>query len=94
MPKQYFIYIAANRRNNVFYTGISNDLFRRVSEHKNKSLKGFTSRYNIDKLVYCEAFDTPTEAILREKQIKGGSRQNKIDLIKKNNPDFRNLTEQ
>lgn len=93
MPDQYFIYIAANKRNTVFYTGMSNNLFRRTNEHKQKAVKSFTSKYNIDKLVYYEVFDAPMEAILREKQIKGGSRQDKINLIKKNNPNFRDLSE-
>ena len=81
-----------NQRNTVLYIGITNDLFRRVNEHKNKAVKGFTKKYNIDKLVHYEAYNTPREAILREKQIKAGSRQKKIDLIKKDNPDFRDLS--
>lgn len=80
-----------NRRNTVLYTGITSDLFRRVNEHKHKAVKGFTKKYNIDKLVHYEAYSSPQEAILREKQIKAGSRQKKIDLIKKDNPDFKDL---
>lgn len=92
MQKQYFVYLMTNQRNTVLYTGITSDLFRRISEHKNKTIKGFTKKYNIDKLVHYEAYDTPREAILREKRIKAGSRQKKIDLIKKDNPDFKDLS--
>lgn len=63
------------------YTGITNDLKRRVYEHKNKLIEGFTKKYNVNKLVYFEMFDDIYYAIMREKQIKGGSRQKKIDLI-------------
>lgn len=80
-----------NQRNTVLYTGITSRLFERISEHKNKSVNGFTKKYNIDKLVHYEACDAPREAILREKQLKGGSRQKKIDLIKKDNPDLKDL---
>jgi putative endonuclease len=81
-----------NQRDTVLYTGITSNLFKRVNEHKNKAVKGFTKKYNIDKLVYYETYETPQEAILREKQIKAGSRQKKIDLIKKNNLNFRDLS--
>ena len=90
--KQYYVYIATNSRNNVLYTGITNNLDRRIYEHKNKLLKGFTSKYNIDKLVYYEVYDDAIDAISREKQIKAGSRQKKIDLIKEANPEFRDLS--
>lgn len=93
MPRQYFTYIATNQRNTVLYTSVTNDLFRRMAEHKAKSIKGFTNKYNVNKLVYYEAYETPQEAILREKQIKAGSRKKKIDLIKKDNPDFKDLSE-
>jgi putative endonuclease len=75
------VYILTNKHNTVLYTGITNDLKRRVYEHKEKLVKGFTKRYNITKLVYYEVFDDPENVILREKQIKAGSRQKKIDLI-------------
>ena len=65
----------------MLYTGITNDLKRRVSEHQEKTIKGFTKRYNVDKLVYCEVTKSIESAILREKQIKGGSRKDKIELI-------------
>ncbi len=92
--KQYYIYIMANRINTVLYTGVTNDLQRRVYEHKNKLTKGFTEKYNITKLVYYEVFSNPEEAIAAEKKIKGGSRKNKIDLIESINPDFNDLSEE
>ena len=92
--KQFYIYIATNKTNTVLYTGVTNDLVRRMYEHKNKLIAGFTSRYNISKLVYHEVFEDINEAIKREKQIKGGSRQKKIDLIKKLNPTFKDLYEE
>jgi putative endonuclease len=77
-----------NLTNTVLYTGMTNDLVRRVYEHKEKQIKGFTSRYNIIKLVYFEIYGTAYDAISREKQIKAGSRQKKLDLINKLNPDW------
>ncbi len=75
----------------VLYTGITGDLKRRVSQHRERSIAGFTKRYNVHKLVYYEAFGDPTLAITREKQIKAGSRQKKIDLINGFNPAWRDL---
>ena len=80
-----------NKYNTVLYTGVTSNLFKRVSEHKEKMIAGFTSRYNVTKLVYYEEFATMPEAIAREKQIKGGSRQKKIDLIKSMNPNWNDL---
>ena len=94
MTKQsinYFIYILTNYSNSVLYCGVTNNLIRRVYEHKEKLIDGFTSRYKIDKLVYYEEFNDPKSAITREKQIKAGSRQKKLDLIMKINPDFEDL---
>ena len=71
---------------------MTGDLPRRVEEHKEKLVKGFTKKYNCTKLVYAEAFDNPEEAIQREKQIKGGSRQKKIDLIIQMNPDWEDIS--
>jgi len=82
-----------NKRNTVLYTGITNDLKRRVYEHKEKLVHGFTKKYNITKLVYCEVFADPENAILREKQIKAGSRQKKIDLINSINREWLDLYE-
>lgn len=82
-----------NKINTVFYTGVTGNLPRRVYEHKNKLVEGFTKKYNIVKLVYYEVFDSPEAAIQREKQIKGGSRKKKIDLIKSINPEFKDLSD-
>jgi putative endonuclease len=83
-----------NRNNTTLYTGITNDLKRRVYEHKEKIVRGFTKKYNINKLVYYEMFDDPENAILREKQIKGGSRQRKIELINSLNEEWEDLYQQ
>ena len=87
----YFVYIATNQRNTVFYTGVTNNLQRRISQHKQKKLKGFTFSYNIEKLVYYEVPPTPTEAIMAEKKIKSWSRHKKIRLITEKNPYFNDL---
>ena len=89
--KNYFIYIMSNEHHTVFYIGVTNNLKRRVYQHKEKLIKGFTESYNINKLLYYEIFDNAAMAISREKQIKGGSRQDKIDLIKKLNLGFNDL---
>jgi len=86
MPHQYYVYILTNKFNRVLYTGITNDIYRRVYEHKNKLIKGFSSKYNVTKLIYYEVFDNVESAIVREKQIKGGSRKKKINLIMNMNP--------
>lgn len=80
-----------NKYNRVLYTGVTSNLLRRVTEHKEKIVEGFTSRYNVNKLVYYEEFTTMEEAIAREKQIKGGSRKKKMDLIKSKNPNWKDL---
>ena len=85
------VYIMTNKNNAVLYTGVTSNLFKRVSEHKNKVVAGFTSKYNVKKLVYYEEFETMPEAIAREKQIKGGSRKGKIDLINSKNPKWKDL---
>ena len=91
--KQPAIYIVTNKRNGTLYTGVTSDLPKRVSEHKNKSHDGFTADYNCNILVYYEAYDDMENAILREKQIKGGSRKKKLALIESLNPDWRDLFE-
>jgi putative endonuclease len=93
MNKQYFVYILTNKRNNVLYTGVTNDLQRRVYEHRKKLVPGFTKKYNVYKLVYYEETGSVEAAIQREKQIKGGSRQKKIDMIQGMNPQWRDLYE-
>lgn len=87
----YFIYILTNKNHTVLYTGVTNDLRERVYQHKEKLVKGFTKKYNVDKLVYFEHFTHIDEAIAREKQIKAGSRKKKIDLINSINPEWRDL---
>jgi putative endonuclease len=94
MGKDYFVYIMTNKGNTVLYTGVTNDLARRVFEHKEKVVPSFTSRYNINKLVYYEVFGDPYSAITREKQIKGGSRKKKIVLIESMNRDWKDLSDE
>ena len=91
--RQYCVYIVTNKSNRVLYTGVTNDLRRRIYEHKHKLVKGFTSRYNIMKLVYYDMTQDVHEAINREKQIKAGSRKKKIDLIEGMNPEWRDLAQ-
>lgn len=80
-----------NKNKTTLYTGVTNNLARRVTEHKNHTFKGFTDRYNLELLVYFEVTEDINEAIFREKQIKGGSRQKKIALIESLNPDWNDL---
>lgn len=91
MKKQYSVYLLANQRNTVLYVGVTSDLIGRIYQHKNKIYKGFTSKYNVDKLVYYEDWDTPNDAIAREKQIKGWRRMRKEELINKDNPLWNDL---
>jgi putative endonuclease len=88
------IYIMTNKGHKVLYTGITSNLFTRVAEHKDKMVAGFTSSYNVTKSVYYEEYNTMEEAIAGEKQIKGGSRQKKIDLINSKNPEWKDLYEE
>jgi putative endonuclease len=80
-----------NARNTVLYTGVTGNISRRMFEHKNHLIDGFTKKYNVTKLVYAEQHAGIEDAIRREKQIKGGSRKKKIDLIMKINPNFNDL---
>ena len=89
--KQYYVYIMTSNRNTVLYVGVTSDLIRRVYEHKEKLADGFTKKYNIIKLVYYEIFKDIENAILREKQIKAGSRQKKVQLINGTNREWRDL---
>ena len=89
----YCIYILTNKSNQVLYTGVTNDLARRVDEHKQKLVAGFTKKYNVDKLVYYEVAENPLSAIEREKQIKAGSRAAKIQLIERMNPSWADLAD-
>lgn len=86
-----FVYILTNNYNSVFYTGVTSNLQKRIWEHKNKIVRGFTNKYNVNKLVYFEVFEDIKEAIKREKQIKAGSRQDKINLIIKDNSKYEDL---
>ncbi len=91
MNKQHYVYIMTNKNNSVLYTGMTNNLIRRVYEHKEKIIDGFTKKYNCTKLVYYEIFNDSYNAIAREKQIKAGSRKKKIDLINAVNPEWKDL---
>ena len=82
----YYVYILTNNRNTCFYIGVTNNLLRRVYEHKNKVIKGFTNKYNLSKLVYYEISVEAYSAIAREKQLKNWHREWKLNLIKKINP--------
>jgi len=91
MPFQYYVYILTNKYNTVLYIGITGDLIKRVFEHKNKIVAGFTEKYNVNKLVYYEVFEDVYEAISREKYLKSKKRSVKIQLIEKRNPRWADL---
>ena len=93
MSKEYYVYIMTNK-SRTLYTGVTNNLMRRVYEHKNKLVKGFTHHYNIQFLVYFEATSSIHTAIKREKQIKGWLREKKIELINSINPQWKDLSEE
>jgi putative endonuclease len=92
--EQYFVYILTNKYNKVLYVGVTNNLIRRVYEHKNKLVNGFTSKYNVNKLVYYESFPSVFDAIKREKEIKGWKREKKVALINSFNPEWKDLYEE
>jgi putative endonuclease len=92
--KTYYVYIITNYTHSVFYTGISNNLERRLFEHRNKlDVESFSAKYNLYKLLFYETFNNAYEAISAEKKVKKLGRLNKLKLIKKNNPDLKNLFE-
>ena len=93
MSKKYFVYMMTNRKSGVLYTGMTNNLARRGYEHKEKLTPGFTSKYNLTKLVFFEETFDVDAAIAREKQIKGWLRKKKIELIEVQNPDWRDMSE-
>jgi putative endonuclease len=93
MEKHYYAYILTNKRHTVLYTGVTSDLKKRVYQHRMKLVPGFTSRYNVNELLYYEVFDDAYTAISREKQIKAGSRAKKLDLINGMNPQWVDLYE-
>ena len=90
--RTFQVYILTNTRKTVLYTGVTGNLEKRIQQQKTGKPRGFPSRYNVDRLVYYEEYERPDEAIMREKQIKAGSRQKKIDLINSLNPDWRDLS--
>ena len=91
MERRPAVYILTNKRNGILYTGVTSDLPKRIWQHKNKVLKGFSARYNLTRLVYFEIYQDMHAAISREKQIKAGSRDAKIRLIRDSNPDWQDL---
>ena len=93
MERLYFVYILASKRNGTLYVGITNDLIRRVGEHKSGKVEGFTKKYNVHRLVYSEAFDNPNDAIAYEKRLKRWRRVWKLKLIEERNPQWRDLSE-
>lgn len=93
MQKQGFVYILFSKPNGTLYVGVTSDLVKRIYEHKQKIAKGFTQKYNVDKLGYYEVCESMESAIMREKQLKAGKRQTKIDLIQKQNPQWEDLYE-
>ena len=95
IDREYYVYIMTNPNNTVIYTGLTNSLYRRVLDHKQKrNPYSFTSKYNVVKLIYYESFEYIYDAIAREKRIKGWIRKKKIDLIKSVNPEFKDLFEE
>ncbi len=91
--KNYWVYILASQRNGTLYVGVTNNLARRIYEHKEKSIDGFTKKYNITQLVYAEVFQDINGAIYREKSIKKWNRAWKVRLIEEQNPDWKDLYE-
>ena len=91
--KTYYVYILASKRNGTLYIGVTNDLIKRVYEHKNNLIEGFTNKYKVHRLVYYETTSEITSALHREKQLKKWKRAWKIELIEKNNPQWKNLYE-
>ena len=90
--KNYYVYIATNKNNNVLYTGVTSNIDRRILEHQFKiNSKSFTARYNINKIVFLETFNNPKDAIFAEKTIKGWTRDKKIKIIEEQNPQWKDL---
>jgi len=91
MKRRPAVYLLTNKPDGTLYTGVTSDLPRRMWQHKNKVMKGFSARYNLNRLVYFELLEDMYEAISREKQKNAGSRKAKIKLIERNNPEWRDL---
>ncbi|MHC4139346.1 MAG: GIY-YIG nuclease family protein [Planctomycetota bacterium] len=92
--KQYYVYILTNKTDKVLYIGITSNLIRRIYEHKNKLVEGFTKKYNLSKLVYFETTNDVNSALIREKQLKNWHRDWKLNIINKHNPDWKDLSEE
>lgn len=88
-----YVYILTNKLNTVLYVGVTQDLLKRVWQHREKLVEGFTKKYNLNKLVYYEQYESILEAVAREKQMKGGSRAKKLEIIDKYNPTWEDLYE-
>jgi putative endonuclease len=91
LPVPFYVYLLASHKNGTLYLGVTRDLLRRIYEHKHKIVPGFTARYGVGRLVWFECYDTPPSAIEREKEIKKWRRTWKIELIEKENPEWRDL---
>ena len=91
--KGVYVYILSNKRNGTLYTGVTSNLVKRIFEHKEKVVNGFSAKYNLDLLVYYEEWWSIEEAIQREKQLKAGNRKKKLSLIESINPDWKDLSE-
>ncbi len=93
MAEPYFVYMLASKRNGTLYVGVTNDLSRRVGEHKSGAVPGFTRQYRVDRLVYVEGYSSILEARARERSLKRWRRDWKIQLIEKDNPNWNDLTD-
>jgi putative endonuclease len=94
MEKYYYVYILANNRNGTLYIGITSEIVKRIWQHREKVFQGFTEKYNINKLVYYEIFKDPQNAIKWEKRLKKYKREWKINIIEKDNPEWKDLYDQ
>ena len=94
MEKSFYVYILASQRNGTLYIGVTSDLIKRIWEHKNKLVEGFTEQYGVDKLVYYEEYRDAEYAIKREKRLKKYNRKWKTDLVEKSNPEWKDLYEE
>ena len=93
MQRKGYVYIITNKTNTTIYIGVTNDIVRRMYEHKNHLIKGFSDKYNLEKLIYFEEYNLMTDAIKREKQLKGWTRKRKFELIKTQNPELIDIIE-
>ncbi len=91
VEKKFYVYILASKKNGTLYVGVTSDLIKRIWEHKEGAVKGFTKKYGVKKLVYFEEFEGPEQAIVREKQVKKWKRAWKIELVEKENSEWRDL---